>query len=93
MKIYEEKHKKKFLEVDRSIENSIQSATSDKLIAQIAKQLWTNETKEQEARSLQIWSKKERFLRRKKHEETRYSYSSQSVTSYDNSASEDDLTC
>ena len=93
MKIYEEKHKKKFLEVDHSIENSIQNATSDKLIAQFTKQLWTNDTKEQEARSLQIWNKKERFLRRKKHEETSHYYSSQSVTSYDNSAPEDDLTC
>ena len=57
LKIYEEKHKKKFQQlVMRSHKKS--------------KVFWIEETAEQEARSVQLWNKKERFLRRKKHEES-----------------------
>ena len=32
--------------------------------------MWVSDTADQEAKSIQMWNRKERFLNRKKHEET-----------------------
>ena len=70
MKIYEEKHKKKFQSIDQQMNEKILGLSSNRLATQEAQNLWLKDTAEQEARSIQLWNKKERFLRRKKHEET-----------------------
>ena len=70
MKIYEEKHQKKFKSIDQQMKEKILGLSSNRLATQEAQNLWLKDTAEQEARSIQLWNKKERFLRRKKHEET-----------------------
>ena len=70
MKIYEEKHQKKFQSIDQQMKEKILGLSSNRLATQEAQNLWLKDTAEQEARSIQLWNKKERFLRRKKHEET-----------------------
>ena len=88
MKIYEEKHKKKFQSIDQQIREKIHGLSSNRLATQEALNLWLKDTAEQEARSVQLWNKKERFLRRKKHEES--TLNTLSETSYFPSSSDEE---
>ena len=64
MKIYEEKHKKKFQSIDQQMKEKILGLSSIRLATEEAQKLWLKETAEQNARSIQLWDKKECFLRR-----------------------------
>ena len=54
-----------------AITHRINTLTDDELVQSKLPQFWNTETADQEARSVQIWNRKERFLTRKKYEETR----------------------
>ena len=82
MKIYEEKHKKRFQSIDQQMNEKILGLSSNRLATQEAQNLWLKDTAEQEARSIQLWNKKERFLRRKKHDDEETTPSSAVPTSY-----------
>ena len=91
LKIYEEKHKKKFQQLDHEIARKIERLAPDDLTAKKALEFWIEETAEQEARSVQLWNKKERFLRRKKHEESQQTPDrSSEPTSYFSGSSDDE---
>ena len=70
LKIYEDKQNKKFQQLDHEIAQLIQGLASEDLTAKKALGFLIEETAEQKARSVQLWNKKERFLWRKKHEES-----------------------
>ena len=90
MKIYEEKHKKKFQSIDQQMKEKILGLSPNRLATEEAQRLWLKETAEQEARSIQLWDKKERFLRRKKHEESTPTPSTLSETSHFSSSSDEE---
>ena len=73
MGIYEATHKSRYKEIDSKMIDTFQKLSADSLIQQKLTELWNTDTANQEARSIQIWNKKERFLNRKKHEDSQQS--------------------
>ena len=71
MWIYEQTHTRKYKDVDAEIISQIEGLSKDQKITDLLKEMWFQETADQECRSIDIWKKKERFLNRKKYEETK----------------------
>lgn len=69
MKIYEESHLEKFKSYDDRIMCRIDMFEIEPEVKNKLQDLWFTDTTNQEQHSLSIWTKKERFLSKKKHEE------------------------
>ena len=69
MEVYEKSHHAKFTSYDDRIMCRIDSFEIEPEIKSKLKDLWYTDTASQEQHSLSIWTKKERFLSKKKHEE------------------------
>ena len=72
------------------MKEKILGLSPNRLATKEAQRLWLRETAEQEARLIQLWYDKERFLSRKKHEESTVSLSTLSETTYFSSSSDDE---
>ena len=70
MAVYELTHQQRYIQIDNDMAHRINTLTDDDLVRSKLLHLWSTDTADQEARSIQIWNKKERFLIRKKYEET-----------------------
>ena len=69
MVVYEKTHYEKFKSYDERIIRRIELLSADITVQKALQDLWHTETADQEIHSLNIWTRKERFLSKKRHED------------------------
>lgn len=69
MQIFTDIHLKKFEDIDKQMFAKIDELNLDEATKDKVKEIWSEETEENQHKSLQLWQKKENFLSRKRHEE------------------------